>query len=457
MTITKEQLEAAITSGNFDALVGTSETAWLECKGQPYLIDNDEAKRELAKDASAFANASGGRILIGVRTKSSATHFGDEIEEIRPFLQGLVNVTRYINVLESWVYPVISGLTIVWVPTHTDATKGVVVVTVPPQSPSSKPYLVTRTYDGAKHSETLLGYAERKGDTNKPLGAAELHSALRAGLNYDSLVSARFDALEALVKIPPPNPQVEQKLSESIVEEREKITTSFEGIAKQRCLILSAVPTPPGSLKTVFVSSEGSIRRQLENPPSLRSHGWDLSHYHYAKIVGGQFLRVSDGARKVLDLYRDGTMIAAALTDRRFLGWDRPGKERIHPLALIEFTYLFLKLYSAVVQDFSSPPSTVTLRVGLRNMHLDGSETTLAPYGHNTTDQQLGLHAQPAPTDDAYLNIEVKIEKFDPLTVLFDVVREIYLWFGIEENKIPYFLEESGRKKFDADRVSKIS
>jgi hypothetical protein len=453
--ITREQLNTIVTTGDFGALVGASETAWLECKGQPYQLDNDAAKRELAKDASSFANASGGRILIGVRTKSSTTHFGDEIEEIRPLPQTLVKVTQYVDVVEAWVYPAIQGLAVTWIPMKGDVQKGVVVIDIPPQKAASKPYLVVKTFDGAKYSETLLGYAERKGDTSKPLGVAELQAALRAGLNYDAVMNTRFEALETLIKASPTSspPIPEMKIAEETIKQRIETAEAQDQLGKQRHIVLAAVPTPPNSLKTIFVSSDESIKRQLEHPPHFRERGWDLAHFGYAKIIKGEFVRVGVTDIKVVDLYRDGMMIAAALADANFLAWSQHEKQRLNPLALIEFISSFLNLYDRVLKDFSFKPSTITIRVELRHMHHGETRTKLAPYGLDNMSQQFGMHEQSAPADIGSFEITAPANDFDPLSVVFDVVKEIYLWFGIEEDKIPYFKVEAGKHRLDTAAI----
>jgi hypothetical protein len=45
---------------------------------------------------------------------------------------------------------------------------------------------------------------------------------------------------------------------------------------------------------------------------------------------------------------------------------------------------------------------------------------------------------------------------FYPLAVTYQVIREIYLWFGLEEDKIPYFKDEGGVRIFDADAIKAL-
>lgn len=105
MELTRSRLEEILQTSDFDALIGEIENDWFECKGQPYQLDNDSDKRELAKDVSSFANYEGGHILIGIRTKPSSSQFGDEAEQIRSFEQSLVNINQYYNVVRDWIYP----------------------------------------------------------------------------------------------------------------------------------------------------------------------------------------------------------------------------------------------------------------------------------------------------------------------------------------------------------------
>src|SRR5438128_1102865 len=103
--LTLEEVTAILEKGEFDELVGAIENEWLECKAAPYQINTDHQRQELAKDVSGLANAGGGIILIGIRTERDPSHFGDEIKEIRPFAQLLVNPEQYIDILKAWIYP----------------------------------------------------------------------------------------------------------------------------------------------------------------------------------------------------------------------------------------------------------------------------------------------------------------------------------------------------------------
>lgn len=454
MALTREQLEAIVISGRFEELVGEVEGLEFDCKDQPYNLGTDVGKRELAKDVSAFANSEGGFIFIGLKTKNSTSHFGDEVEDVRPFVSSLVNPTQYLDVVTAWVYPEVLGAKVQWVPFASDATKGVVVISVPKQT-AVGPFLITKTLDGSKISETVFGYAARKGDRNPPLDVKELQRYLRAGFHYRDKLEERMDAIEALLRrgAEASNRDVAKQGQEKKISQRLESTTKYENLKARRSIVLVANPNASQDLQTIFSSESGSIKRTLEHPPVVRTHGWTMETLDQARIVRGEMLRVANGARKVIDLYRDGTMIFAASAGGDFLAWGKGGEPKINPLALIEVVYSFMILYQAVIADFEKPPEKVSFAVRLLNTNLDGKKSTLTPYGLQSLAQMFDEGTREAPDDNWGAEITVQTDSFDPAAIAYSLVREIYLWFGLEDNKIPYSKEENGIRIVDTQAI----
>src|SRR4029078_7167949 len=161
-------IEELLAKRDFAAFVGQIENQWFDAKDQPYKIDSDSGKRELAKDIAAFANSQGGVVAIGLRTEKSATQYRDEVIEIRPFASSLVDSGRYRDVLTAWIYPPVEDVEAEWLASIDDSAKGLFVLRVPEQRESLKPFLVMRALDGGKIVETLFGYSERRQDLNAP-------------------------------------------------------------------------------------------------------------------------------------------------------------------------------------------------------------------------------------------------------------------------------------------------
>lgn len=458
----KEQLQKLIITANLDSLIGQIENDWFDCKKEPYQLQNESAKRELAKDVSSFANMDGGYIFIGVRTKQSSQHFGDEVEALHPFPQNLVNTTQYRDILRTWVYPEIEGLHVSWI--EVDATKhtGLVVITIPNQKESVKPFLINKTLDGEKQVETIFGYAQRKGDVSKPHSVVDLQQALRAGLNYEHLLKERFDGVETLVRssvvsaLHSNGTDIQKKSNGDRIDRRIATALEYEGLKNGRNVSIAAYPNEALELRTIFLSTPDSIRKRLENPPILRYGGWNLRTLDQAKILRGEMIRVGNGKRIMVDLYRDGTMIFAGQGDHQFLAWHDEAKQKINPVALVEILYEFFAFYILVLDDFEKKPSEFAVRFNLKNLHQGRVKTSLAPFTAGTFAQMFDYEKQEAPDDVMTIQKRFQTESYDSTAYAFAMAKEIYLWFGLEEDKMPYVKEENGKKFIDIGAIKGI-
>lgn len=62
-------LVAALAQGTSGCLIGTAESDRLDFKQSPYPLGTDKGKYDFCSDVAALANAQGGLILCGVKTK----------------------------------------------------------------------------------------------------------------------------------------------------------------------------------------------------------------------------------------------------------------------------------------------------------------------------------------------------------------------------------------------------
>lgn len=434
-----EQLREHIGAGNFEALVGEIETEAFDCKREPYRVENDKGRRELAKDVSSFANARGGYVLVGMATRKNDVHLKDEVEKACPFEQSLVDAEQYYNLLRSWIYPEVEGLRISWVASGADSTKGILVIEVPEQKAALKPFLIKNVIDnGGKKVEVMFGYAERRRDNSQPLSVIDLQRALRLGMSYERAVSERFDALEMqLKKFADGSTLQGREVSEENINKRIEDALAHENIGEKRVMVLTAYPAQPGELETIFTTAEGSIRRHLERPPVLRYGGWQLETQGSTKILRGELVRAETDNYKLLDLYRDGTLVFVCRADGDFLCWASDSM-RINPVALVEVVYNFASFYKLVLDDLGERPSGFSVRIELRNMHLDGVKNQLAPNAAGSFEHRSGYGGRVAPDDRMAVVRKIDADNYDAGRVAFQILREIYSWFGLEEDKVPY-------------------
>jgi predicted HTH transcriptional regulator len=197
-----KELEKIISDGDFDSLIGKIENDFFDCKSQIYDFKKEYSKRELAKDVSSFANSNGGYILIGPKTYDSKTHFGDEVIEISLIDQNLVDPNQYKNVIKDWIYPdEIQGIEVCWKANKNNDNKGIIVIEIPTQKESLKPFLINKIVEEEKKiSETIFGYAERKGDRSDPKKIKDIYKIMRDGLLYDKNIENRFNNLESIMQ-----------------------------------------------------------------------------------------------------------------------------------------------------------------------------------------------------------------------------------------------------------------
>jgi hypothetical protein len=196
------ELKQIIDSGDFNKFVGEVEGQLFDAKGQPYRFeDGPDAKREFAKDVAAFANTRGGSILIGMHTKTGPFHTGEEVDEIRPIPGTLFVPDQYRKTLVEWLYPQPAGIEILWTQFGPDPTKGIGAILIPLQDDRAKPFLIKRVIgENKKSSELLIGYVERRMDGTEVRTIAELHHALKTGLNLERELLGRIANLEILIE-----------------------------------------------------------------------------------------------------------------------------------------------------------------------------------------------------------------------------------------------------------------
>ncbi len=225
---------------------------------------------------------------------------------------------------------------------------------------------------------------------------------------------------------------------------------------EKRSVILSAMPTERAELRTIFSDKPDSIRRQLEDPPRLRQSGWDLRTGDRAKFIRGELIRV-EGYRSTIDLYRDGTLIFGGLVNRDFLAWSDKTDARLHPLAFAEVVINFARFYQLVLGDLRTAPSRLEFQMDLRNMWL-GEEKTRLPAGP-VTNQWWEMMAGPpkeAPAETWSYKFLVASEAYNPDQVAFQLIHELYIWFGHSEESIPYKIQAEGGFISDAKAIASI-
>jgi hypothetical protein len=173
-----------LLAGRWDLFRGWPETGWLEAKGEPYdhLIRSmgKNWRFELAKDVAAFANSpDGGLIVLGMTTENEGD--GDVIRRPKEFELNRVSASTYRRHISQIVYPRVIGFEVRRIAGR-DEDHGLVVLVIPPQAESSRPFLVQGTvlYERKVIGSHVLWPVRREDDTAS-MDAGAIHTRLRLG------------------------------------------------------------------------------------------------------------------------------------------------------------------------------------------------------------------------------------------------------------------------------------
>jgi len=418
-------LFATLATGGPDAVLGTPESSWLDFKGAPYRLDEDDEKLELAKDVTALANSGGGVILVGYKTRKEPSTAREIADAVSPVRADLVDFDRYQKVVEDWTFPPIRGVNLRWWGSEENQQR-VFSVEVPAAG-DSLPLLVRRAREEGWTRQLLFGIFQRSGDRVSRMTEGEIHSWIQSGKVAQRSESA-VSLLQATV---PTGPSVQERL------DRRSVDTRDAGLENQRRYLLQAWPLSNTEVEELHARGATGLRSILSRPDQIRSGGFGLGTGIEPSLLPGGGLRVLDEGRQSLSLERNGLLTLVITAGSEFLAWadeKRGRKHSINPLALVECTLEFVRLFIRQVLPRCEPPvARWRLAGGMADLYQDNNPSSLAPGAR----QQFAHESQAAATSD----FEFELMEFGdepPSVVAFKVLREIYAQFGIAQSDIPY-------------------
>jgi hypothetical protein len=245
-----------------------------------------------------------------------------------------------------------------------------------------------------------------------------------------------------------------------LVQWRQRIDQAIEatGFAGQPSFALSAVPTRGLDLPQLVVSQQDPLVQMIEKPPTLRRSGFDLSGDPVAKLASrGRVRRAIAPGYKLLELWRDGCLIFVA-HGADFLCRDihdnKQASLKINTLVLAESTFLFCELAKRVFLETMRHPRTVQYSIEFRNLTLNGKQPVLIPYEVDSRPWP-GTERHEAEYGGERFTLEADVDTDADVTA-FDLTSEIYSWFNIERDQIPYATVKNGVHRIDIDRIRSL-
>ena len=216
-----------------------------------------------------------------------------------------------------------------------------------------------------------------------------------------------------------------------------------------------AWPVTDTVVPELFARRDSAVLAILQNPPQLRRNGFDLETNQEPRIVEAQFRQALIKKYKIVDFWRDGTLTFVATGDENFLCWGKrkwgSGPVRINPISLIEATYLFCETVRQLFHHTEPQNPPFRIAISLRNILQGDKFCGLIPGGVGTIDWQLGSHPLIPPGPEVTVGEEWRGGEAAPDLLAFLLVREIYAWYGLEYEDIPYTKNIEGKVVVDID------
>jgi hypothetical protein len=221
------------------------------------------------------------------------------------------------------------------------------------------------------------------------------------------------------------------------------------------------VPAQRTAFKGIYET--GPLKKLLEDPGNLRYAGWDLTTGGQARIVKGEYLEIKNAERKLLRLYEDGSFFVRVAADQDYLAWGRNEENfqrapRLNPLAVIEFSLNFTLLCSELAKHFQPVPTSVDLKIEIRNAFFRTSKLYMIPGAISTFRYQSDSERKLAPESSTRQTIRVPTEQLtsSPQSVAFSLVQRIYAWFGIATEYIPYVSINDSTRYIDENLIRNV-
>lgn len=432
------------------------EDEQLEFKASPYQLKDEKQKMELAKDVSSFANAGGGIILVGVESEKVQERQSEKAIRIRPFAEEHCNRQQLADVLNGWIYPPVRNIVYAWHPSKADPVRGISSISIAEAAAQDKPYVVAKVLDQTgREFGALMGYFERLGSVTPPMSVQQLRDKIKDGLRFGQIDERLRSIEETLAQRATTSELPRAALQQDVVDYRINQAHNAAGLGTGPAYSLAAWSVEGSQFPDLFRSRDVAPAKLLENPPSHRAGGFDLSTRRPSEIIEGRLRRCLIPRSKLLELWQDGFLITVEAGDAWGLAWAMGSDEttglRINNIALAEKTFLFSELTIQMFQLADPRPKRVKMRLTFSGMRFGPRLMCLSPFRPNQFNLTSGWRE--AKNDGAAFDIEFQLAGVQPGVVAYSLLAKVYTWFGLEETEIPYVNAESKPRTIDYNLV----
>lgn len=424
------ELYAALGRGTsgFAEIKGTPEGDWLDFKQAPYHLDDRKQKLEFAKDVSAFANAQGGVIAIGIKTRRLATANVEVADELIPVRDDLLDCRRIRDIIRQYVYPLIADLGCRTWPM--EGGKSVLTIEIPRQDSADRPFIVSEGISSeGEHHGNMFGYFKRDADAAQPVPPGVVHDLMRDGYRFRDWLTSGSQTPGT--REASGTSEADEAQSEERRRSRAQEDAEAAEVVDEPHLIVQAWRPAGSQIKDI----QGRFRNDFLQPPSVRQGGFNMDFGRELEVLQGGGLRKIQTGAMSLSVLPEG--LATLVVGSYILGWAMErsrNPEVINSIPLVELIYEFCRFTATSVHG-DSEGSDLFLQAQLQRLDASGARRLAA--GAPGSGPFLGLGETNAAAGGVTEVITDVVAGADPSQAAFELLADIYRNFGLGERAIP--------------------
>ena len=416
-----------------DLIGNQEENLWIDFKQQDYHRDSEDIekyKREICKDVTAMANTEGGYILIGVSETNKIAHGFFTVPDANKV------ATSIRDTCLQFIDPRIPNLEVElssfqW----NDNEITLVIIHIPP----SEMHPHSFKWGGSTN------FVKRYNDVTREYPISELIETLL--FRYHPPIMGQIDSKLATILA---NAQVDRRSSmlpeDDPLEQTEVrnllylMKLRFEAVTlDQPYYRILAVPKELNP-DTVNTQSE-NIRNILQNPPNIRRVGFGVTGMIESdRVPSREGIKGRDMYGEIILLKNGFLEVRCPLSDSHFQWMHEKSRISTHwlyPHVVCEFPVSFLKLVKAIYEA-SDMNSSVFIQQEYHNLlgFMLPRVVPSDPFFHAfENEKDIYTHSTPIVSERTVdLN-------FIPDHVAYDLVKDVYDYFGLDGKWIPFFDE----------------
>jgi len=433
---TQSDLIEKLEAGDFDAVLDTPESSWLDFKkkayeGTPTALSR-KGRYELCKDAAALANRGGGVLLLGVSEKLSEINGLSIADKITPVKVISLSLAHYKSILMNHVYPLLAVETN-WYQ-HSEG-KGLLAIVVAERKNGF--HIVKDTVEENGKGLHGLNIPLREGGDQTYFYTAEALYELIYQKQQTDTKNTFSDQGNKYAAMPQIMEEQNNKVHASGKTIRDNLISSLDYDELPVMIIQAVAVTGPYRLEGFF----DKVADEFRDIKPVRSIGFNLNSFGYeASTTDGAF--VKSGVRDIaLRLDSDGTTTMVMRGNEAFLGrgvnkdgLSIDGKIRINSIVLVEVIFEFVRFIHKTLAKYGLTNWQYTIDVRRFKEH----KICLNPGGPNSL---FGDELNAASRDDWVRTLG---KHADYTIDAYTILTEIYALFMLPDTAIPFATHNPG-------------